>query len=873
MIQIESVTIRELRGIRELEIQLRRKNFVVSGPNGSGKSGVVDAIQFVLTGEISRLAGKGTGGLSVSRHGPHVECQDDPASAEVSLRFYVPALDKSAVLTRNVKNAKRFSLEPNEPEIRAIIEEVADCPELTLSRREIIKYVIVEPGQRSKEIQALLKLEVIGQTRGVLKTAWNKLSIDARQAQHAVTNAEGALCRHLGMIGLARKEILAAINLHRRTLGLAEIGELGAGTDLSAGILEVATDGGFNKGAALGDVGALQKAEASLRSLSQVEAKSVVRDLTTMDRDPEILDVITRRSFVERGLGLIYGAQCPLCDSDWEDEEALKTHLRAKLAKAEEADALQNRLLENGTEIASQARRIAGLVDAVQPLGKRYGPDGIGEELDRWSSRLKAFAASLGRVESIAEQRGRLEAGWSTAPRSFADQLEALRQAIHAKPDQSASVAAQTFLARAQDRYSDCQNAWREKKRADAAVETGRATYNAYCEVADASLSALYQAVEDDFGTYYRKINAEDEGGFRAKLEPAEGGLDLAVAFYDKGMYPPGAYHSEGHQDGMGVCLYLALMKRLLGNHFRFVVLDDVVMSVDRGHRKEFCRLLTECFPETQFVITTHDKVWVKQMQTEGLVESKGGVAFHSWSVQTGPIVEQAVGIWDAVESDVARGDTDAAASRLRRHMEYVAGELADQLGASPRFRGDFSYDLGDLLPAVIGRHGELLKLAAKAANSWNHEDSKAKVEALKTARSKALSAYGDEAWVVNRALHFNAWASFENTEFLEVVEAFKGVLGELRCSSCESWLYVTPRKGDPESLRCRCGSVILNLKPKYRVCRTRTARYGTRVCVSPIPEGTHPSDPHGHLTTGHLRGAPGSREPIAGQATEGRDD
>ena len=247
---------------------------------------------------------------------------------------------------------------------------------------------------------------------------------------------------------------------------------------------------------------------------------------------------------------------------------ALITHLRAKLAKAAEADALQKRLLDNGAEIAIQARRIAGLVDSVQVLGKSYGPDGFGEELGRWSSDLKSFAARLGTVESIAEQRGRLEKGWSAVPRALKDQLEALRQAIQLKPDHSASVAAQTFLTRAQDRFLACQNTRRERKRADTAAEAGRATYKTYCEVADAYLSALYEAVEENFGAYYREINGDDEGGFKAKLEPAEGSLDLEVAFYDKGMYPPGAYHSEGHQDGMGVCLYLALMKQLLGDQF-----------------------------------------------------------------------------------------------------------------------------------------------------------------------------------------------------------------------------------------------------------------------------------------------------------------
>src|SRR5438445_6947495 len=99
MIKIESVTIRELRGIRELEIRRNRRCFVVSGPNGSGKSGIVDAIQFALTGEMSRLSGKGTAGISVSHHGPHVDRRDDPAAAEVALQVYVPELNKSAVLT------------------------------------------------------------------------------------------------------------------------------------------------------------------------------------------------------------------------------------------------------------------------------------------------------------------------------------------------------------------------------------------------------------------------------------------------------------------------------------------------------------------------------------------------------------------------------------------------------------------------------------------------------------------------------------------------------------------------------------------------------------------------------------------------------
>src|SRR5262249_35837645 len=149
-------------------------------------------------------------------------------------------------------------------------------------------------------------------------------------------------------------------------------------------------------------------------------------------------------------------------------------------------------------------------------------------------------------------------------PASLRDKLSALAANVKAKPDQSASVAAQTFLTLAQDRLDSWRAAERTRKTAAAASTRRPGGEKADCDAMEEQLGALYAAVEGDFSTFYRDINSDDEGAFKAKLEPSEGKLDLEVAFYDKGMFPPAAYHSEGHQDGMGVCLYLALMKRML---------------------------------------------------------------------------------------------------------------------------------------------------------------------------------------------------------------------------------------------------------------------------------------------------------------------
>ena len=817
MIQVEAVKIVELRGIRELVLTPERRNFVISGPNGSGKSGVVDAIQFGLTGEISRLAGKGTGGLTVQKHGPHVDRRDDPAAAAVSLTLYFPGLDKRALLTRNVKTAKTFTLIPDDGAARSVLEEVAQHPELTLSRREIIKYILVEAGERSKEIQALLKLEEIGNLRGVLKTARNKITHEYGAAQKDAENAADALRRHLDIKGLAAGDILAAVNTHRQVIGLPPVDVLTADTALNAGAADGAPQRAFNKATAIRDLGALREVQEGLAELGASEVAAILDDIATLEVDGALLEMLRQRSFVERGLALVGGARCPLCDMEWEGEEHLRAHLQAKLARSEEAEGLQKRLLSNAAVIAGHARRIATLLAPVRDLAASDGPAGFADDLATWADNLTAFARCLATAEDVLGQKIRLAQGWPAAPATLAVGSAALTAGVQGRPDQSASAAAHGFLTLAQDRLHTYRQARRAEKRAKDAADIGKLAYATYCDVAEDHLTGLYAAVENDFSSFYRELNSDDESGFKAKFEPAEGKLDLAVAFYDRGMFPPGAYHSEGHQDGMGVCLYLALMKRLLGDRFRFAVLDDVVMSVDQAHRKKFCRLLGACFPDTQFIITTHDKVWAKQMQTEGLVAPKSGIAFHSWSVQTGPVFEQIAEVWEQIDDDLARNDIETAASRLRRHLEYISGEVADLLGATPPYRGDFSYDLGDLLPAVVGRQGELLKLGAKSANSWNDAGAKAEVEAMKEARGAVLTQCGGEQWVINRAIHYNEWATFTRAELRAVVEAFKALLLQFRCprEECQSWLYVMPRKGSPEALRCRCMTVNLNLRPK----------------------------------------------------------
>jgi DNA repair exonuclease SbcCD ATPase subunit len=153
VIKLETAHIEEVRGIRKLDIDFRKEKFAISGPNGSGKSGVIDAIEFGLTGQIGRLTGRGTGGLSIAEHGPHVDKTRFPDAAFVRLQVYLTELDKSVTITRKISTPKKPKIEPADDDVRAALAEIADHPEIALSRREILRFILVEPTKRSEEIQ------------------------------------------------------------------------------------------------------------------------------------------------------------------------------------------------------------------------------------------------------------------------------------------------------------------------------------------------------------------------------------------------------------------------------------------------------------------------------------------------------------------------------------------------------------------------------------------------------------------------------------------------------------------------------------------------------------------------------------------------
>lgn len=816
MIRIESITIKEFRGIRDLTLDFKGKSFAICGPNGTGKSGVVDALEFALTGSVSRLSGEGRGDISLKTHGPHVDSRNAPEKARVIVKVTIPSLSKTVTIERTVKAPAAPKVTPADADVLAILKQVQTHPEIVLSRRELIRYVLSTPGKRAEEVQALLHLDQVESVRAGLQKLANACKKDVDTLTGTATSASDNLLRALGIPTLLKDKVLAAANAQRALLGLAAITELTDSNSLKDGM---ATTGSapasrIPRAQALQDLKTVREALAALVGPATttliIDAQG---DLNVLATDPTLASGVTVENFFSVGLRLVVTEACPFCDSAW-DVAALKAHVQGKIDRLKQV-ARKRKVAEGKLVplIATLRNAQASLDAIVGHAAKATPPVNVQAVHDRSAACIRA-ASAMSAFLPIGETIAAV-AGMQTLPKAVHDALADFERIVTALPEPSRQDAAREWLTLAQERLDQFRLAKRNLKSATERAATARKVSDTYIAASDRVLTGIYAKVQDGFAALYRFVNREDEDKFAAQLVPSMGKLGFDVDFYGRGFFPPGAYHSEGHQDGMGLCLYLALMRHLQGPAFTFAILDDVLMSVDAGHRREVCALLKQEFPNTQFVMTTHDPIWLRHMKTESLISGRAFAQFRRWDVDRGPAEWDDRDVWTEINDHLERNDVRAAASLLRHYLEYTSAELCHRLRVPVEYRGDAQYQLGELLPAAIRHMRETYADGKKAANSWGQKDRITEIAALETAFGMLATTSQAEQWQVNAAVHFNAWDNLGPKDFAPVARAYRDLLGGFACGSCAELLRVSPDRETRESLRCDCGKTAINLKVK----------------------------------------------------------
>ncbi len=816
--KIHKLKISGIRGITDtVEFDLNGRNFCIWGPNGAGKSAVVDALDFLLTGEITRLTGTGTRGLSLSNHGVHIDYENATVEAEVQLSNGAPFIK----LKRETEQHDNIIIENGEgSDIRELLK-LTDNGIHLLMRKEILDFITVEPKRRAEQIQNLLNINDIEIVRSNLVKTKNSLKRKDENALADLEKTRQAIVNLIGTREFTEEGILKFANDNRDILNRKPIENLRNGSVLS-GIEKRETKRAgipFDASRLEINIKELQRLLTDKNTNELLEKNEVIiKTFEILNREIDVIKDYRSIELIDLGLSFLDDSgDCPLCGTAWGEGE-LETYLKTRLENVKGVRNYYKRIKSSSEDIKNKLIKIKSLLEDIKEAAKQIGATDSFKTLEDWEKNINSLIIEYSAILEIYDEKEHSNERLASRTRPviadnfFTKLLEEANLKFVKPSDQEIAFKNLYSLDLRLKDYDSALVRYDKSKIARFRSETLLVSYE---KQRDTVLASIYEGIKQRFTELYRALHDIDESEFESELRPDGAGMRFEVDFYGRGKYPPNALHSEGHQDSMGICLFLALSEYLSRGAFNLVILDDVVMSVDEGHRKKLCGIFKNHFSNKQLIITTHNKVWAKQLKAERVVESSNFKEFVNWDIDNGPQIRGVVDSWQSIYETVENNDISIAASKLRRSMEEYFEKLCSNLSSEIPYNTECRWDFGQYFRSAVSTYKDLIKAGVGVANSWDDDNATQELRNIDSQRKQLLKGINYEQWAINPALHFNNWGNFVKEDFYPVVEAFENLCSHFICSNCGMMIYLVKDGLKNDSVRCDCESIKWNLRKK----------------------------------------------------------
>lgn len=709
MPRIKSLTARCFRGIRDTTLPFDGRSVVLLGENGSGKSSFVDALEFFFTGRVSHL--EGAQAISTHRHAPHIRFSRDDAAVEVE--FEHPA----GVICRTFKG---FSSIP--PDLEQYVG-LGSNSTFILRRKHLLDFILAQPAPRYQQLATIIGIDDLDKVERTLMRARDDLLSEKEALERQVQEEEAKLNDLLGEEVVTDYQILAALN---RKLAALKQPQLGSLDEIKARKVAIVAQTRSPKDTerAVGVQSALNVIADVQRNISYLERHrklwDEVEDLQRdADRVRELLFqevlVSSRRLILEFDL-----ARCPVCLQTI-DREALLASLDERIKHTEQiakkASGIKTRQTALANQVKTQLEQLQKLASQLLELGVEVDKplvDGYTGHLEGLLSVLEAEPVDvrLPPFDTVAQ---------APEVKSFADyltrssqELQAEKERLEPTNEDRLAVEVIDLLTRVMDSRQALTQLRPQCRAKSATYQEMAAIYDCFVSTKRAEVQKIYSELENDIKRFFHLLHQEE--GYRdLNLQVHEGrraSTEIKMDFYDREQEDPRAFNSEGHLDSLGLCVFLAFVKRF-NEGFPLVVLDDVVSSIDSGHRQRICELLFQEFGDYQFLITTHDYVWFEELRAHQRAYGKEHLFINlqilDWSLDGGLRLDRYKPRWERIEEKLANGDKDGAAADTRKALEWFLYEMCLATETPVALRRDGKYVVSDLHDPFVKRVKKLV--------------------------------------------------------------------------------------------------------------------------------------------------------------------
>ncbi|HXU34803.1 MAG TPA: AAA family ATPase [Blastocatellia bacterium] len=780
--RIDTLTLAWFRGAAEpITLVLSSKSVVLYGENRSGKSSFVDAVEYVINeGKIGHLAHEYSGkhqekGL-INTHTPK------DARTELWIRFE----DKSEL---EVKIDRDGILKSSGADKVAI--NTWDYRRTVLRQDELANFIGATKGVKYSALLPLLGLHRMEVAAENLRQLGKSVEQQSKLSQLEATLA-ALRVKAEAIFGHADDDRMVdrIAELHKAYCGCATTAALDhcreVETAIKARVESFSAD--QRKHLALRDA-------ANVRLQDDIDAVRAATDKLTDNVEPLIKEKLTvlqsTATFVARLSGEKGDVSCPACGRPIGVEE-FEAHVSAE----------QERL--KAITLTFENRKLT---------------------IGRLCSSVRTIKSALEKI-SVKAWRDDLVNGGLKAQFNYLDSMnvEALRESCSASDlthiAENVTVLNEAAAVASLEAPAEVADLWKDSK----AVETAEALIKGTEQTARLArakalvlfINSLEQSIRDEIRLQSQKVIDEISSDIRdmwSILHPTDGiknvelyipndgekAIDIRLNFHGVEQNSPRLTLSESFRNSLGLCLFLAMAKREASQD-RPVFLDDVIISLDRGHRGMIVELLEKEFATGQVIVLTHDREWYAELRQQ---LNNGAWTFKSLM----PYKTPDVGIRFSDKSstfDDARmkldDAPDSAGNTVRKIMDVelalIASRLKLRLPYLHREKNDHRV-AHDFLFRLISDGIKCFK----KAGAKEHEPYNEAIEALRDA-DKLLVSWG------NKSSH-----SFDvaKNEAAKLIDACETALQFFKCPGCEKPVYKLD-DSNAEFVQCECG----NLRWRY---------------------------------------------------------
>jgi DNA repair exonuclease SbcCD ATPase subunit len=649
MTRLDRLELIGFRGVVRSTIPFDGGSVVLGGENGSGKTAFVDALEFLYTGSITTLSG--TTGIGLKQHGAHI--RSAPQHSSVTAYFEEPEASAARWLSGTLEAGEEIE------------DHLRRGSKLTfiLRRSQLQSFIHAKPAERYRSLAELIGLDRLDNVQSVTRRAWDVI-------QRGVVAMENELRRlevedSEANEGFDEAALLSQLRdtLRELRLDAFRIGSLDDVARLRSELLESVSN-------RPPDQPQVQRAQlaASLQTTSHERlSRNLFEYLEILGKqggergevDLQELDLLVQgRDILQHRTDAHH---CPLCESEI-NFRAVVTNLVRRIRELETVN-IQRQELDGARQDLDTS-----LQDASTRLrGLRIAADGTGTATDSLDSLLDSFTMlreSLnGSVKSqVRQMADRLEttldnwerwkgetveslaASEATAGNSETDAVaQALSALETAGIRRAAAMRAQSERERRQEREKELLSLLKRRR---AAAGLALRINETFTRVRNEEIQRLFDELQSDLAHFYELLHpGEGHHALSIAMDLRKrGSTDLRLDFYERSEQDPRAFISEGHLDSLGLCIFLAFVRRFNGD-WPLLVLDDVVTSVDASHKSRIARLLFQEFPDHQLFITTQDGRWfneIRRIQAEIGRDNVQNLVIEAWTLENGPAIRSA---------------------------------------------------------------------------------------------------------------------------------------------------------------------------------------------------------------------------------------